>query len=295
LDDLATLPRTLLEGTRRVPNAVVRTAALPREALDTESRRSASSIVRGLIFGAPVAGVFAVLLSADGGFAGAIEAGLDGSSRALRFLGLSALSAAAYVVWFKLHAEGGPEAPRADRLGDPRPYHAPPRELPEATRAAVRGPVLGPVTWGTILLQLIAVFGLFAVVNAKVLFAGHALARAHGTVTYARYLHAGFAQLSLATLLAVVTILVGHQLVRRGLGPAAPTPGGAWLAGIETTLIGLTGVALASSWQRLSVYEVAYGYTYLRLMVGMGQAAVLALLLLTAAKAIRRGWRGSWG
>src|SRR4029078_3601376 len=102
-------------------------------------------------------------------------------------------------------------------------------------------------------------------------FAGHALARAHGTVTYAEYLHAGFAQLLVAAALAVLTVGVGHRLVG-ARGPdvvkAPSSKAGVWLGAIETTLLALTCVTLLSCWQRVRIYEVAYRYTYLRRALG---------------------------
>jgi hypothetical protein len=150
-----------------------------------------------------------------------------------------------------------------------------------------------PHTWGIVRPQQVLVITVFAAVNARYLVAGHALARARGTVTYAQYLHAGFAQLSLAAFLAVVMVIVGHRLLHaRGGGAGTAVPGGAWLTTLELTLLLLSGVALASCWQRLHVYEVAYGYTYLRMGVEIAQLAALCLLVLTAVKAARRSWRG---
>jgi hypothetical protein len=145
---------------------------------------------------------------------------------------------------------------------------------------------------------LVLVFGLFAVVHAQEFFGGHALARARGTVTYAEYLHAGFEELLCATILAVLTVLVGHVLLRdrgffhRSVDAPASIPGGRSLAILEVVLLALVGVALASCWQRSSVYEVAYGYTYFRLAVRFIEVAVAVLVALTIVKAVARSWRG---
>jgi hypothetical protein len=153
-----------------------------------------------------------------------------------------------------------------------------------------------PLTWGVVLLQVGVVFAVFAAVHARELFAGHALARAAGTVTYAEYLHAGFTRLLCATVLAIATVVLGHVLLRdRGASSnarAGLVPGGRGLTALEVALLGLVGIALASSWQRSTIYEVAYGYTYLRLAVRFIEVAIGGLIALTAIKAALRSWRG---
>jgi two-component system, OmpR family, sensor histidine kinase BaeS len=145
-----------------------------------------------------------------------------------------------------------------------------------------------------VLVQVILVFGIFAAVHARELFGNHALVRAAGTVTYAAYLHAGFAQLLFATVLAVVTVVSGHALLRPRVPAAArePIPGGRVLVALEVTLLGLVGIALASCWQRSTIYEIAYGYTYLRLAVRFVEGATLGVILLTILKGTARAWRG---
>jgi hypothetical protein len=51
-------------------------------------------------------------------------------------------------------------------------------------------------------------------------------------------------------------------------------------------------VTLASCWQRLAVYEDAYGASRLRLGVLVAQIFVLGVLLLTLAKVLLPRWRG---
>jgi hypothetical protein len=149
------------------------------------------------------------------------------------------------------------------------------------------------LTWSVVLLQLVGVFGLYVVANARSLFAGHDWLRARGTVTYAQYVHQGFFEVAAATGFAVACVAVGHGLLRPR-GATGPLPGGKSLAAIEVTLLGLVAVTLASSVHRLSLYEQAYGFTELRLGVRLAQIAVAGLVALTAARCVLRSWRG-WG
>jgi hypothetical protein len=149
------------------------------------------------------------------------------------------------------------------------------------------------LTWGVVLAHVVAVFGLYVGANAGTLFAGHAHVRARGTVTYAEYLHGAFAQVSVAILLAVACVVLGHALLRPPDG-GARIAGGKALAAVELALLVLVGVTLASCAHRLALYEEAYGYTYLRLGVWVLQLGVAGLLVMTAARCLARGWRG-WG
>jgi len=144
-----------------------------------------------------------------------------------------------------------------------------------------------------VLAQVLAVFAVYVVANASSLFEGHAHLRAPGTGTYAGYLHEGFTQVSVATLLAVACVVVGHVLLRPRQG-AARIPGGRALVGIELGLLAMVGVTLASCAHRLSLYEEAYGYTYLRLVVWLLQLGVAGLLAMTVARCVARAWTG-WG
>jgi hypothetical protein len=171
------------------------------------------------------------------------------------------------------------------------PYRA---EGDAPVHAAVRsGPRVRTLTWGVVLAHVVAVFGVYVVANAGSLFVGHAHVRARGTVTYAEYLHEGFTQVSVATLLAVACVVLGHVLLRPRSGEPR-VAGGKALVAVELALLALVGVTLASCAHRLALYEEAYGYTYLRLGVWLLQLGVAGLLMMTAARCFARSWRG-WG
>jgi hypothetical protein len=135
------------------------------------------------------------------------------------------------------------------------------------------------------------VFAVYVLANVRALFEGHEYLRAAGTVTYAEYVHLGFIQVSLATLLAVACVFGGHLVLRPRAG-ARRIAGGWGLVAIELGLLALVGLTLASCVHRLALYGEAYGYTYLRLGVRFLQLGIGGLLALTAARCVARASSG---
>jgi len=289
--ELSRLPAQWVGSLRETPASVKETVLLPNEALASGAGGTTKSLVKGTLLGLPTAGLFALLLSADAGFSRALAWIESRAQELVLFVVWSIVTAAAYVVVKTMHlrsrreADGGPTPARG-------PYRVTEILAPPEGRARVT-----PAAWGAVIGQVALVFAGFAAVNAKTLFGGHALVRAAGGPTYARYLHSGFGQLLVATVLSVCLVLLGHAWMRPRTEGAAiePVPGGPALAALETALLVLTGVALASCWQRLAIYEDAYGATYLRLGVGFIELAVLGTLVLTIAKSVKRSWRGHAG
>jgi len=289
---LASLPARWLASLGHAPKAVREAARLPGEALGGATGGVAGSVAKGTLLGLPTAGFFALLLSSDVGFASMLGWVRLRATEGVSFAFWSAVSAAIYAVVHAMHRRARPRA-GSDAAPPARgPYRVPPLWAPAPGRALVT-----PAAWGTVLGQVAVVFAGFAAVNAKTLFGGHAIVRAAGGPTYASYLHSGFAQLLFATVLSVCLVLAGHAWMRRRAPEAmsGPAPGGRALAAIEATLLVLTFVALASCWQRLAIYEDAYGATYLRLGVGFVELAVAGTLVLTVAKSLKRSWRGHAG
>jgi uncharacterized protein DUF4153 len=297
LFELGALPRTVLGGALLLPRAVAGSARFSARALDKGNRKHALGLLRGLLIGVPAACLFAALLSADPSFRDALFRAADGSFEIVRFVVYSVGVAALYLVVYVFHARGEGAEPGAapEVSGAAAPGSGPYRLLDAWAPPAVapEGPVVRPFTWSVVLAQIALVFAGFVAVHVRYLFGGHALVRAPGPLTYATYLHAGLAQLSTAALLAVLLVIAGHFLVRdRSADRSGPVPGGKALGAVEAILLLLTGVTLLSCWQRLRIYEEAYGYTHLRLAVGFVQLGISGLLALTLAKSIARAWRG---
>ncbi|MBI2390359.1 MAG: DUF4173 domain-containing protein [Deltaproteobacteria bacterium] len=286
--DLGTVPLRLLRTVGLVPSAIGRTVTLPVDAisvLDEGGRAVAKRSLAGLLVGVPVAGVFAVLLSADAGFAallGRVEARVG---TAASFAVYALITAVVYAFAHALFAKQ--RAPDASTIA---PADAPYRQLD----AAGPSPLVSPLTWGLIVGQVAAVFFVYVLVRRDTEFGGHDVIRGRGDLTYAGHLHAGFYQLLLATLLSVGLVVFGHRLLR-ARDEDTTVPGGARLAAIEGALLVLTGLTLVSCAQRLRIYEEAYGATHLRVGVALVILIALAVLSCTLAKAVFRGFRAFGG
>ena len=289
------IPSASLQALKALPGAVVDAAQLPAQALDVGARGNALGVLRGLLLGAPIALVFVALLAADGAFRQALAMSVGRAGDGLDFgLWTGATACVLLVAHAVLRRV---QAGRADR-GAPAamlvhgPYRIEGDRAYPAVTTARTGPRLRPLTWGVVLAQIVVVFGVYVAANAGTLFVGHAHLQARGTVTYASYLHEGFTQVSVAALLAVACVVLGHLLLRPREGTRIA--GGRILSAIELSLLALVGVTLASCAHRLSLYEEAYGYTYLRLGVWLLQLGVAGLLAMTGARCVARGWQG-WG
>ena len=257
---------------RHAPDAFVETATLPIAASGGARRGPLLRALKGLAIGVPVASVFAVLLAGDPAFAGVLRRAFSHGNRTVSFALGSLALAAAYAFVYRLHARPSataapsppPQAATAYRDGgafDPLEAIAP-RARPSARSAAPR---VTPMTWAWVLLPVTAMFALFVALNVRHLFRGHALVHDPLGPTYAAYLHAGFYQLLAATVLAVCLVLVGHLLLRpRSSEAHEPVAGGRALTAVECALVLLTTVTLVSCFDRLAIYEDAYGATYRR-------------------------------
>ena len=291
---LSDLGGASLDALRALPGGIVDAARTPIHAVGAGARGHLFGVLRGALLGVPLAALFALLLSADSHFRHALgrllERSGDGVELGVWTAGTTAGLLVAYAVLVRLQRSRD-EAVPIPAAWLALPYRAEgdapaPRLVPEAPRVRT-------LTWGVVLAHVVAVFGVYVFANAGSLFVGHAHVRARGTVTYAEYLHEGFTQVSLATLLAVACVVLGHVLLRPRSG-APRVAGGRALVAVELALLGLVGVTLASCGHRLALYEEAYGYTYLRLGVWLLQLGVAGLLLMTAARCLARSWRG-WG
>jgi len=139
-------------------------------------------------------------------------------------------------------------------------------------------PFLGMTESTIILASLIVLFGAFVLVQVRYFFGGGANISAEG-YTYAEYARRGFFEL---VVVALFTWLVHYGLssfTRRESRRERTTF--TLLGGL---LLLLTGVILVSAFQRLSLYEAAYGFTRDRLvahifMIFIGLALAISIIL----------------
>jgi signal transduction histidine kinase len=140
--------------------------------------------------------------------------------------------------------------------------------------------------WLVPVLLVDAVFALFVVAQAVVLFGGHDYVRRTTGLTYADYVHQGFGQLTVATLL-MLTVVWGAS---RRVGPAAADR--LWMRVSLGLLCALTLVVVGSALHRMQLYQEAYGFTQARLVVDVfeGWLGVVVLAVALAGVVSWRAW-----
>jgi signal transduction histidine kinase len=147
-------------------------------------------------------------------------------------------------------------------------------------------PLRNRFEWLVPVLLVDAVFVVFLAAQAAVVFGGHDYLERTTGITYADYVHQGFGQLTVAT---VLTLLVAWAASRRAGQERADQ---LWLRGALGTLCTLTLVVVASALYRMHVYQEAYGYTTLRLVVDVfeGWLGLVVLAVMVAGALGRRRW-----
>ncbi|WP_148571603.1 DUF4153 domain-containing protein [Nocardioides caldifontis] len=159
---------------------------------------------------------------------------------------------------------------------------------PQVDRADTRRrPVSNRFEWLAPVLVVNAVFATFLVAQATVVFGGHEYLRRTTGLTYAEHVHQGFGQLTVATAL---TLLVIWAAARKA--PVATAADRSWLRASLGLLCVQTLVVVASALHRMHVYQEAYGFTRLRLLVDVfeGWLGLLVLAVLVAGVTLRGAW-----
>lgn len=138
--------------------------------------------------------------------------------------------------------------------------------------------------WLVPVLVVDAVFLVFLAAQIRVVTAGDRWLQETAGMTYAEYVHQGFGQLVVATLLTLVVVWAASR--RASLRPEDRP----WLWGacgfLGVAAIGVVLTAVA----RMGVYEDAYGHTVMRLLVTVFEGWLgLVLLAMLVLGAMRRG------
>jgi hypothetical protein len=141
--------------------------------------------------------------------------------------------------------------------------------------------------WLVPVLLVDGVFLLFLGAQATVVFGGHDYLQRTTGLTYAEYVHQGFGQLTVATALTLIVVWAAARKAPRAV-PADLT----WLRGSLGLLCMVTLVVVASALYRMHVYQEAYGFTRLRLLVDVfeGWLGLLVLGVLVAGVRLRAAW-----
>ncbi|MBM4464180.1 MAG: DUF4173 domain-containing protein [Chloroflexi bacterium] len=238
-------------------NALVRPAPLVSASVDLDAARQRGGrnllpVIRGLLLALPVLVIFTLLLaSADLVFADYLEDlfSLDILPDLLEWLwrGIIVLGSAWLLAGGLAYALGRSQA--SDDQG----------ALEKALGSLAQVVRLGFVEVATVLIAVDLLFLVFVWIQFTYLFGGRANITVEG-YTYAEYARRGFFELVAVSVLTLGLILGLRWLARRETGRQARI-----FNGLSSLMVGLVLVILASAFQRLRLYEAAYGYTQLRL------------------------------
>ncbi len=161
-----------------------------------------------------------------------------------------------------------------------------PPDLESDTRG-VRRPVQQRWEWLTPVLLIDGVFVLFLIAQLAAVFGGDAYVQRTTGLTYADYVHQGFGQLTIATALTLLVVWAANR--KAAIGTAVDRW---WLRGSLGLLCALTLVVVASALHRMQVYQDAYGFTRLRLLVDVFEGWLGFVVLAVLAAGIRLA--GTW-
>jgi hypothetical protein len=226
------------------------------------ARGQAAPILRGLLLAGPVVVVFAALLaSADLVFADLIERifRLDLLEALARWAGHGVV---ALTVGFLL--AGG------------LAYAARPRGLDASDRLAAatlpRSLRVGVIEASVVIHAVNALFFVFMLIQIPYLFGGQ-VNIVEGKFTYAEYARRGFGELVFVALLVLGMTLLLNAMTRRETAHQATAFNLA-----ASILLALTALLLASAFKRLWLYELAYGFTRMRVYPHVFMVWLAALL-----------------
>jgi hypothetical protein len=232
--------------------APVVSASVDLGAARVQSRRGLLPLVRGTALAVPVLAVFTLFLAAaDPVFANYVADvfRLDYLSDLLEWIwrGAIVLAVAWAVVGSLAYAVNRrPEASVENTFG----------KLFGISRSFAS---LGFAEAAIVLISVNLLFLAFVWIQFTYLFGGQANVTIEG-YTYAEYARRGFFELLGVAVLALLMILSLHELTRRETDRKELAFGG-----LISAMIALVLVILASAFQRLLLYEDAFGYTQLRL------------------------------
>jgi signal transduction histidine kinase len=147
-------------------------------------------------------------------------------------------------------------------------------------------PVQRPWEWAVPVGLVVALFVAFVVAQAAALFGGHDYVQRTTGLTYAEYVHQGFGQLTAATVLTLATVALA---VRKA--PRSTARDRLVLRVALGALCGLTLVVVASALHRMDLYQQAYGFTLLRVLVDGFELWLGLLVVLVLVAGVRlSGW-----
>lgn len=240
---------------------------------DGSGSRNILPVIRGLLIALPVVAIFAGLLSsADLIFAQRMEnfVALFRLEKLPEYIfrGILILIVAYALVGIWLYAA---QKSRDETLiGEEKP---------------VLAPFLGFTEASIVLGSVLILFGAFVLVQFQYFFGGQANINLTG-YTYAEYARRGFGELVMVAVFSLFLFLGLSAVTRRETQRVRRT-----FSGMGITLVMLVLVMLVSAYQRLLLYEAAYGFSRLRTYPHVFMIWLGALLLAVVALEIMRKQR----
>ncbi|MEI7058680.1 DUF4153 domain-containing protein [Nocardioides sp. CCNWLW239] len=148
-------------------------------------------------------------------------------------------------------------------------------------------PVANRYEWLAPVGVVVAVFAAFLAAQAAAVFGGEDYLRETTGLTYAEYVHQGFGQLTVATAL---TLLVIWAAARKA--PVETLADRLWLRAALGLLAAEALVVVGSALYRMHLYQEAYGFTQLRLLVDVFEAWLGLLVIAGLVAAVAGGALG---
>ncbi|NWF70147.1 MAG: DUF4173 domain-containing protein [Chloroflexi bacterium] len=249
-----------------------------------QNRGTVLAVGRGLLFAIPALLIFSLLLSSADTVFGSY---MDNLWQALGFLDVSsllgrggmtvALAVFAIGVLAYPYLPGSSAKPPAKTLagdgiiddelsaddlsGDEQPaLKASPKHKPFI--------VLSIIESGIVLVSVNLMFAAFVLIQFTYFFGGQVF----GDLGYAEYARRGFFELVAVSVLTLGMVLALDYVTMR----QNARENGVFRA-LAVVMVALTGVMLVSAWQRMTLYEAAFGYTHLRIYVRISMGALGAL------------------
>ena len=145
---------------------------------------------------------------------------------------------------------------------------------------------LGIIEVGVLLGLIDALFLLFVVLQVPYLFGGATTVAATASLTYAGYARRGFFELTAVAGCTILTLLLAEWILRKDSRRGEIIFRS--LAGVNLLLL---GAIMASAWQRLLLYQEAYGLTEARLYAAAA-LTVMGLVAVWFALSVLAGRRG---
>jgi hypothetical protein len=254
-------------GLNRPAHALELSGRAGRQAVKTAPRLFA--VLRGVALAVPILIVFTILLtSADAAFNQSVldllkAASLDNAPELFARVMVTGMAAWVCLGWLAQAFRAGP-APAAG-----------------ASASEAASGWLGFTETAVVLFSVDLLFAAFVFVQFRYFFGGQSNITVAG-FTYSEYARRGFGELVVVAVFALGLGLIMQALTRRQ--SAAAKYG---FNGLIAALVVLTGIILVSAFQRLRLYEEAYGFTRLRtyphvfmVWVGVLLAAFLVTVLI---------------